>query len=135
MTKKGRIWYCADCDVKWNNLGYALDACPKCSGMVEEIDVETRPLVTEDDVIRYINNAMSQADGYIVSDIVCWQCGKANDHYMVWPGIRAANDYTDVRPLLALPRCPIEVWRKADPKGIGLPLDGFLKRVKVKDNE
>lgn len=129
-----RVWHCTECSVDWNNLGYVLDACPKCEGEnLVPVQKKIKPIVTEDDVTRYIEGELSKADGYIVSDMKCIGCG--GGHYMVWPGQRSETDYNKVTPLLQLPQCPIRVWRFADPKGIGMPLEDFIRSLKVKEDE
>ena len=107
MTKKVSKWYCEECEILWNNLGYTLHACPKCSSTkLEPVLVNVTPMAEENVVDRYITEMISQSDGYIISDEVCWRCSSnpGKRHYMIWPGRRDESDYTRVTPLLQLPR-------------------------------
>ena len=134
MTKTVK-WYCPECDILWNNLGYVLGACPKCSGTaLEKVSAEVADIHDSDSVEQYIIDTLKQSDGYIVSDQVCWRCaGKEKRHYMIWPGRRDDSDYTKVTPLLQLPQCPIRVWEYADKSSFNITLDSFLRSLEVQD--
>jgi len=131
MTKKITKWYCPECEILWNNLGYALDACPKCSSAkLEPVETDAPPMYGEDTAKNYIIKMLSQSDGYIVSDQKCWRCF-AGDHFMIWPGKRDEKDYTIVTPLLLTPQCPLKVWEYADKTAFNITKEDFLRSLQV----
>ena len=131
MREKTVNWYCPECESLWNNLGYMLDACPKCSNTkLEPVDTNVPPMVDERTVDRFVIDTISQADGYIISEQECWMCHHGG-HYMIWPGKRDEAEYTKVTPLLRLPQCPVKVWEHADKTAFNITLEDFLRSVEV----
>jgi len=108
------------------------DSCPKCNGKNVKVEERDIPSVhSDDDIKRFLDGILLQADSYIISDTRCFVCNGKHTHYMIWPGRRDAKNYSVVVPLTKLPMCPIRVWHGVGKGVIKMPLNDFLKDLEV----
>ena len=122
-------FYCASCGVEF--LVDQDSECINCGGTeVIERHVSV-PIGLEKSVLRAYNTQIaSKANGYVASEYKCI-CG--GDHYMVWPGVRDSNNYSDISKLTNLPMCPSRLWDHANANGMGMSRRELLETLKVKN--
>jgi len=108
MDKKYTVVYCKGCGLEIRGA----ERCPRCDGVeFDTVEIDMPTLFKIENVAPYIDEQLRTANAYVRSNIPCFMCG--GEHYMIWPGVRSTEDYNKVKSLFTMPRCPKEVWHRA----------------------